>query len=606
MLRVVQDNLLLLSIILGAFLLRAVGLLHDLPYSYYGDEEHFIKRAVSFGSGDLNPHWFHKPAFYMYLLFGEYGLFFVFGYVVGWFESVEQFAKYYFTDQTYFLVLGRLSTTLFSCGMVYLTYVLGARYFGEKIGLIGAFFLACTYGNFESSIVVKADVPSAFFGLLALYFIMLIFERGDVRDYVLAGLSLGLGAATKFYPLLLWPCLWIAHYIRSHRNKPSFMQRVMGAPLFIALCFFWGVFFIGTPYSFLDPSGSMRNLFSTLAHFLTTGPKDKRTGFTLRESEGVIDKIGIAFDSVMDMGRLTLMVQSMGFILGFVCLIGLGYWVYLICRQDKIALIFFAYIGSYVVMTAFIAPSVSSSRHISLLYPVLCLAGAHIIYDSLVLLLPKFLGIKLRDWMIILCVCILVLPGLKKIVVYDFRALHKDTRLLAKEWIEQNIPSGAKLVVDADGPRLQMSTKKLKELLQRSQMYKEPGPFTTHLRDYYAYQLAAVSEPSYDVTVISHPWWFSKEEQAGTFRLESARDVDMGNPVKERSVMSLAHYKQQGYKYIITDSDDYARYFKEQHQLGFPSVHQFYTDLFSHAQLIKEFRPDSWGRLGPTVKIFEL
>ena len=175
MLKIFKVNVIFIGIIIGAFLLRACGVLHDLPYSYYGDEEHFIKRALSFGSGDFNPHWFHKPAFYMYLLFGEYGLFFIIGYLIGWFETVDAFAKYYFTDQTYFLVIGRLTTTLFSCGMVYLTYVLGTRYWNEKIGLIGAFFLACTYGNFQSSIVVKADVPSAFFGLLGLYFIMLVF-----------------------------------------------------------------------------------------------------------------------------------------------------------------------------------------------------------------------------------------------------------------------------------------------------------------------------------------------------------------------------------------------------------------------------------------------
>ena len=105
-------------IILMAFCVRAVGILHDLPFTYYGDEEHFINRAVSFGSGDFNPHWFHKPALYMYLLFFEYGMYFVFGSLVGWFSSVQDFAIHYFSGKEPFLLIGRLTTTLFSLGIV--------------------------------------------------------------------------------------------------------------------------------------------------------------------------------------------------------------------------------------------------------------------------------------------------------------------------------------------------------------------------------------------------------------------------------------------------------------------------------------------------------
>ncbi len=591
---------------LGAFLLRALGILHDLPYSYYGDEEHFIKRALSFGSGDLNPHWFHKPAFYMYFLFVEYGLFFVLGYVVGWFETVDQFAKYYFTDQTYFLLIGRLSTTLFSCGMVYLTYVLGARYFGEKIGLIGALFLACTYGNFQGSIVVKADVPSAFFGLLALYFIMLIFEHGHVRDYVLAGISLGLGVAMKLYPLLLWPCLWVAHFMRSHEMRIPIWQRFVGQKLLVSLCCFWGAFFLGSPYSFLDPSGIMRRFYLKLHEIIATGPRDKGAGFVIRESEGIIDKIEITLVSVFDIGTLLLTSPSMGRLLGVVVLLGVGYWAYLVCGRNKKLLVFLSYIGCFVIFIGILAPSYATSRHISLLYPVLCISGAHVLYDSISFLLPKLFGSKFRGWVLVLCSCAVVLPGLSKILVYDYRVLHKDTRLLAKEWIEENISAGTKVVLDSKGPKLQMNKKNLEELVRRSEEYQEPGPFTTHLGKYYEYQLAAVSEPSYDIRAISHPWWLPKETQTGAYRLESAYDADMGNPVKERSVMPLNFYKEQGYKYVITDSEDYAKYFKERHMERFPSIHRFYVDLFSHASMVKEFRPDEWDCPGPTVKIFKL
>ena len=78
-----------------AEIVRLWGVGHDLPFSYYGDEQHFVKRGLSFGSGDLNPHWFHKPAFYMYILFFDYGVFYCAGWLTGFWSSVADFAVSY-------------------------------------------------------------------------------------------------------------------------------------------------------------------------------------------------------------------------------------------------------------------------------------------------------------------------------------------------------------------------------------------------------------------------------------------------------------------------------------------------------------------------------
>src|SRR6185295_16229594 len=69
----------LAAVLLIAAALRLWGLFHDLPFSYFGDELHFMKRAAALGTGDLNPHWFHKPAFLMYILAGVDGLYYLAG-----------------------------------------------------------------------------------------------------------------------------------------------------------------------------------------------------------------------------------------------------------------------------------------------------------------------------------------------------------------------------------------------------------------------------------------------------------------------------------------------------------------------------------------------
>src|SRR5262245_20678761 len=68
-------GLALAAVLLLAAGLRLWGLTHDLPFSYFGDELHLLKMSAAMGTGDLNPHWFHKPAFLNYLMLLGFGLY---------------------------------------------------------------------------------------------------------------------------------------------------------------------------------------------------------------------------------------------------------------------------------------------------------------------------------------------------------------------------------------------------------------------------------------------------------------------------------------------------------------------------------------------------
>ena len=153
----------LYAILALALFLRLLGIWHGYPYSYYPDEAHFVKRALSFGSGDLNPHWFHKPAFFMYLLFFEYGLYFVFGKLVGFWQSIDEFAVSFVKNPGQFYLIGRLTLVAFSIGTIVVTFLIGERHFRGQTGLFGALLLALSYGLVAASQNVKADIPAIFF-----------------------------------------------------------------------------------------------------------------------------------------------------------------------------------------------------------------------------------------------------------------------------------------------------------------------------------------------------------------------------------------------------------------------------------------------------------
>jgi len=264
---------LLALILFATFSIRFLGIFHDLPYSYYPDEEHFVKRSVAFGSGDFNPHWFSKPAFFMYVLFFEYSLMFVIGYIGGIFNTVEEFAIFYINNPGNFYFLGRLSSMLFGTGIVYLTYLLGKENFNKNIGLIAALFISLSFAHYESSIQIKADIPATFFTLLSLLYLCRSLGDNKFLNLGKSGFWGGVGMATKYYSLALIVPYLVASILRKRSEGISKYNGfiVLAIPM---MAFVIG-FFLCSPYNFLDPSWfniyvfpHIQNLFGTIGENL--------------------------------------------------------------------------------------------------------------------------------------------------------------------------------------------------------------------------------------------------------------------------------------------------------------------------------------------------
>ena len=129
----------LITVLLLAAALRIWGLLHDLPFSYFGDELHFMRRSMAMGTGDLNPHWFHKPAFLMYVLAFFYGLYYGVGALLGRFDSTAEFGAHFLFEPEPFLLIGRLVVVAFGVATVYLVYRIGRKVYGTPwAGIAGA------------------------------------------------------------------------------------------------------------------------------------------------------------------------------------------------------------------------------------------------------------------------------------------------------------------------------------------------------------------------------------------------------------------------------------------------------------------------------------
>lgn len=208
-----------LAAILGLALgLRLWGSGFGLPHLYYWDEPTVVNRAIRFGSGDLDPQFYYYPALYMYVLFAVSGAYFVAGSVLGVFAGVEDFGVQYFTDPSGVYGWARATTAMFGVATVACVYAVGTRHFGRTAGLLAALFLAVAVVHATNSHIAITDVPHVAFIVAALLPIGRVHERGRWRDYLLAGLLIGLGAGTKYLAVLLLPAAAAAHYL-SPRSR---------------------------------------------------------------------------------------------------------------------------------------------------------------------------------------------------------------------------------------------------------------------------------------------------------------------------------------------------------------------------------------------------
>lgn len=589
-------------VLLVAFGVRLLGIFNDFPFTYFGDEQHFIRRSVSFGSGDLNPHWFHKPALYMYLLFFEYGLYFVLGTVLGWFGSVDDFARHFIADMSPFLFLGRLTTVCFSVGTVYFVYRIGTELRNTRTGLLAALFLTFCLGNFSSSVVVKADVPSTFFAIVSLLYILILYRTGRPRDYVLAGLFAGLGTATKYYPITMLIPMYVAHLLAMWDLNLPWYRKIIDSRIVSGGFACVGGFFLGAPYNFLDPLW-LQNKLSFLFTLHKVGAVNPQAGYVGEISGGGWEKIQSILISLKNMGLVVLDHSGMGVLIGLLALMGL----FMFARDwDRKGIICLSCIASFAIIASVYNPSYSSARHLNMLYPVLCLGAALVVDQGFCTWFPNN-QFSMSQRIVISLVCfLLILPGGFFIARYDYRAFQKDTRLLAKEWVEEHIPKGTKMLVESEGPKLQISKRNLQQFYDLAKQEAGVGAFTTHLERYYRYRVETVREPAFDITEIYHPWWLRSESVGGVQRLVTEKDRDMGNPLKPRGVMSFDFYKNHGFEYVVTQSTAYETYFKEPKGTQFPSMQEFYRDLLTRGELVKEFTPGPWSSGGPTVKIFRI
>jgi hypothetical protein len=215
-----------LGIVLAvAFGLRVWGIKQGLPYVYDVDEYgHFVPEAVRMFGHGLNPHYFVNPPALTYLLHVVFGLW----YGVFRLGSSASAAHEYTLHPERLFLLARVVVALLGTASVWLLYLVGARLFDRAVGLLAGAVMAVAFLPVFYGHLALNDAPTLVGLTLSLLGTAGVLRRGRTIDYLLAGVGLGLAAATKYTAGVMLLPLLAAATAQYRDARPSTGARAVG------------------------------------------------------------------------------------------------------------------------------------------------------------------------------------------------------------------------------------------------------------------------------------------------------------------------------------------------------------------------------------------
>ena len=532
---------------------RLWGIDYGLPFSYWTDEYHELMRAMELGAGGFNFARTSKGGFYL-LLFVEYGIYFVVLKLAGVVTTTHEFAELFARDPSVFYLIGRTTAAVFGCITVAAVFYVSRLAYTTMAGLMAAFLLAINVLHVDVSHRIGVDIPMTMLATLALYHGLRLADDGRRISYVMAGLFAGLATTTKLPGIVLLLPLLIAHTYAVARNGGRVREWIASRDLWIAASVFVAVLLVTNPGYFVYTNFGV-HLFEPAGDALESDELDAFVGTDLVGRPNLY------------LFYLNAVSDSMGWPLFVVSLGALAYAVWKRTRADVILV-------SYALVN-YLAISGTSSE--VLYYPRYALP----VITILVILAGRALSdllLDLQSWRLAAGAAILAVVSawpIVKVVTSDYTLTQNDTRTIAKDWFETNVPAGATVLIEGGKTGPSRESVPLHEsrasLERRVAHWKEVEPKQAKFLEF---KLAA-------------------EEGTG-YELEF---------VKLKTLSTLDEYAASGIDYFVVRPE----YFTKSRRAvpgAFRLLEQLRND--PRVELVRRFEPESHLQPGPVVEIYRL
>ncbi|MBI2613853.1 MAG: glycosyltransferase family 39 protein [Candidatus Levybacteria bacterium] len=444
----------LFLILILAFILRVYGLNWDQGFHLHPDERAIVIASIPLQlptnisellsvQSPLNPHFFAYGSLPMYLLKGVAVLLTPFYPLASSYDHIN--------------LVGRFLSVIFDMGTILIIFLLGQKLFSRKVGLIAVFFYTISVFPIQAAHFYAVDTPLTFFILATLYMLISFYENPTKKKALFVGILFGMSLATKTSALVLIMSIgaalisdFVLIFLRiPHRphiwfpHIPKLIKKLLIEGLIILISTVIS-FIIFEPYALLDFKEFSRQTLeqSQMTHNPFAFP------FTLQ----YVGKIPYFYELknifFWGQGPIIATISFLGTLYISFHLIKrhLGWWrsndfdsseVDKRWAQELILLIFF--LSYFIVVGKF---AVGWMRYMLPLYPLLSLFAAVLAYKLLILIKRKFGYWYL--FVVLVFICSILYWPLSFVNIYT----KPNTRVLASEWINQNIPVGPTLAIE--------------------------------------------------------------------------------------------------------------------------------------------------------------
>lgn len=561
-----------------ALVLRLWGIHYGLPWLFYfHDEPQVVLRALRFGTGDLNPHFFIWPGtLLLYLAFLAYGGLYALGMLAGWWRGAAAFAAAYFQDPTAFYLLARLESVAFGVWGVWLAWRLGceagsapiaSRAAGrpaaglasgtQAVGIAIAAGLALNAVHGHYSHFVHPVTAMTTFTLLGLVCAVRVAHGAAPRALHLGAIAAGLGASAQYHGALLAVPLGVAALYRFAEPKPEGGARWIRHGL-IAAALAAGTFLLVCPYALLD----FRTFRGDLL-WITAKTGGELTGGATAASGGPAAFVTASLIPALHLPLA--IVAALG------CILGLA-------RRRRAAIVLTAFAAAYLLLAG--CSAVHADRYsMPLLGVALCFAAEAIAALLARLHVPE----RASAWLVPGAVALLCVPSALELIETDYTMTRDDTRVESKRWFEAHAGQDDRVLIDmtrfwnSASPPLSENRERVQERLAQIARGVSGAGHSAAYADYYRFQLEHPRQPSYYL-----------------------RGTDLGNEVR-----TLEEYRREGFRWAIV-SEEAVRVQEGRAARGESSGLAYYRALEREAAQVAEFRPARWKRRGPLIRIYRL
>lgn len=490
------------------------------------------------GGVDLNPHFFNYPSLSIYLHFLWQGLLFMGLGISGAIASTLDFNTMYLVAPTPIFLSGRWLSLLFGTGTVLVVYRMGRLLSGRVCALLAAILLAVNSYHVDQSQQITVDIPLTFLTMTCLLFCLRILENPRKTNYLLAGLVLGLATSTKYTGALLALPLLATHLLAWNQARRTAVAPPRWRWVVFAAILGAATFCLTSPFVLLD-------FPSFQAHFSTEREHMQLGHFGLDDTPAwqfYLQRLGGA----------------------------LAGWPVLLAALAAVALSVRNQLSTptlvlVVYLLVFLLPmgtwSMKADRYLLPVLPVFLLLAGLGVQLSLKRLKPDA-GHRILP--VALAVAALGILAIAPVRAYPelWNRARKDTRAMARQWIEENLPEGSFIISEAYGPNL----------LHPAGLMHLPTEVTSQLfSDENSYQVYAL---------LNLPMFQTRPERSGAYyHLDLYPDAD----------------------YMITSSSISSRYRKD--SVVFKTQNSFYGELAASWKIVKEFDPRHGT--GPHLTLYE-